>query len=65
VQAVRISSLAAVDAGFEADEYQSVLDMLEKAAQASGMSVVTLSESITKHGAPMRSLRFEMEESSA
>ncbi|HDB4054808.1 TPA: phage tail tape measure protein [Staphylococcus aureus] len=53
------------DAGIEADEYQSVLDMVAKAAQASGISVDTLADSITKYGAPMRAMGFEMKESIA
>ena len=42
-----------------------VLDMVAKAAQASGISVDTLADSITKYGAPMRAMGFEMKESIA
>ncbi|MGV1143968.1 phage tail tape measure protein [Staphylococcus aureus] len=56
VQAVQLITRAMGDAGIEADEYQSVLDMVAKAAQASGISVDTLADSITKYGAPMRAM---------
>lgn len=65
VQAVQLITRAMGDAGIEADEYQSVLDMVAKAAQASGISVDTLADSITKYGAPMRAMGFEMQESIA
>ncbi|CAC8728796.1 phage tail tape measure protein [Staphylococcus aureus] len=63
VQAVQLITRAMGDAGIEASEYQSVLDMVAKAAQASGISVDTLADSITKYGAPMRAMGFEMKES--
>ncbi|COX60705.1 TP901 family phage tail tape measure protein [Staphylococcus aureus] len=44
VQAVQLITRAMGDAGIEASEYQSVLDMVAKAAQASGISVDTLAE---------------------
>ncbi|HHO6077088.1 TPA: phage tail tape measure protein [Staphylococcus aureus] len=65
VQAVQLITRAMGDAGIETDEYQSVLDMVAKAAQASGISVDTLADSITKYGAPMRAMGFEMKESIA
>ncbi len=65
VQAVQLITRAMGDAGIEADEYQSVLDMVAKAVQASGISVDTLADSITKYGAPMRAMGFEMKESIA
>lgn len=65
VQAVQLITRAMGDAGIEADEYQSVLDMVAKAAQASGISVDTLADSITKYGALMRAMGFEMKESIA
>lgn len=65
VQVVQLITRAMGDAGIEADEYQSVLDMVAKAAQASGISVDTLADSITKYGAPMRAMGFEMKESIA
>ncbi|HDF7647987.1 TPA: phage tail tape measure protein [Staphylococcus aureus] len=65
VQAVQLITRAMGDAGIEADEYQSVLDMVAKAAQASGISVDILADSITKYGAPMRAMGFEMQESIA
>ncbi len=53
------------DAGIDASEYGTVLDNLTVAAQASGISVDTLAENLTKYGAPMRALGFETEETIA
>lgn len=53
------------DAGIEASQYKSVLDQLTVAAQASGVGMDTLTESLTKYGAPMRALGFETQESIA
>ena len=53
------------DAGIKSSEYSSVLDNLTVAAQASGVSMDTLTENLTKYGAPMRALGFETEESIA
>lgn len=53
------------DAGISSSEYGSVLDNLTVAAQASGISMDTLAENLTKYGAPMRALGFETEESIA
>ena len=53
------------DAGIKSSEYESVLDNLTVAAQASGISMDTLAENLTKYGAPMRALGFETEESIA
>lgn len=53
------------DAGIKSSEYESVLDDLTVAAQASGISMDTLSENLTKYGAPMRALGFDTQESIA
>lgn len=63
--AIALVSRAMGDAGIESSEYASVLDALTSASQASGLSVDKLAESITKYGAPMRALGFEMEDSIA
>lgn len=64
-QAVRLVARAMGDAGIDADDYSELLDQLAIAAQASGISVDTLAESITKYGAPMRALGFDTSESIA
>lgn len=53
------------DAGIDSSEYASVLDSLTVAAQGSGISMDTLSENLTKYGAPMRALGFDTKESIA
>ena len=53
------------DAGIDSSEYGTVLDNLTTAAQASGISIDTLAENLTKYGAPMRALGFETEETIA
>lgn len=53
------------DAGISSSEYGNVLDNLTVAAQASGISMDTLAENLTKYGAPMRALGFETEEAVA
>lgn len=62
---VQLVSRAMGDAGIKADEYKTVLDMLSVAAQKSGISVETLTEDITKYGAPMRQLGFDTKTSIA
>lgn len=64
-QAVRLVARAMGDAGIDAEDYSEVLDQLAIAAQASGISVDTLTENITKYGAPMRALGFDTAESIA
>lgn len=59
MQAVQLVSRAMGDAGIEADDYGTLLDQLAVAAQASGISVDTLTSYITKYGAPMRALGFD------
>lgn len=64
-QAVRLVARAMGDAGIDAEDYSELLDQLAIAAQASGISVDTLTESLTKYGAPMRALGFDTAESIA
>lgn len=64
-RAVQLVSRAMGDAGVDADDYASVLDQLAVAAQASGIKLEKLAEYITKYGAPMRALGFDMQESIA
>ena len=63
--AVRLVSRAMGDAGIESSQYGEVLDELALASQASGISIETLTEHLTKYGAPMRALGFDTKESIA
>lgn len=63
--AVQLVSRAMGDAGIESDKYSEVLDSLALAAQASGISIETLTGNLTKYGAPMRALGFDTQESIA
>lgn len=63
--AVQLVSRAMGDAGIESDRYSEVLDSLALAAQASGISIETLTGNLTKYGAPMRALGFDTQESIA
>lgn len=62
---VQLVSRAMGDAGIPAEQYKSVLDQLTKASQTSGISIETLTENLTKYGAPMRALGFDTQESIA
>lgn len=64
-EAVRLVSRALENSGMEASDYGSLLDMLAKAGQASGVSVATLAENITKMGPQMRQLGYSTQESIA
>lgn len=64
-EAVRLVSRALENSGMDAKEYGSLLDMLAKAGQASGVSVSTLAENITKMGPQMRQLGYSTQESIA
>lgn len=64
-QGVQLVSRAMSDAGIDTADYKSVLDQLSAASQASGISVETLTENLTKYGAPMRALGFDTQESIA
>lgn len=63
--AVQIVSKAIEGAGVDSKEYTVLLDQLAVAAQASGVSVDTLADGITKNGATMRSLGFDTSETIA
>lgn len=62
---VQLVSRAMGDAGIEASEYEKMLDQLSVAAQASGISIDSLTGYITKYGAPMRALGFDTQSSIA
>lgn len=53
------------DASIESSKYSEVLDSLISASQNSGIAITTLTEDLTKYGAPMRALGFETQESIA
>ena len=61
-EAVRLVTRAMENAGIDIKDYNSVLDELTTASQASGIGVDTLAESLTKYGAPMRQLGFDTKE---
>lgn len=63
--AVRLVSRAMGDAGIESENYAELLDDLATAAQASGIKLETLTEYLTKYGAPMRALGFDTKEAIA
>ena len=63
--AVQLVSRSMGDASIEATQYSSILDILTKASQMSGISINNLAENITKYGAPMRALGFDIQESIA
>ena len=63
--AVRLVARAMGDAGIEAKDYSTVLDVLTTAGQKSGISIDTLAESLAKYGAPLRQLGMDTEESIA
>ena len=64
-ESVRLVSRAMEDGGMETEEYGDLLDLLAKAAQASGVEVDSLAENVAKYGAPMRALGFDTKESIA
>lgn len=64
-EAVRLVSRAMGDANIKSSKYADLLDQLAVASQASGISVSTLTENLTKYGAPMRELGFSTKESIA
>lgn len=64
-KAVQDVSRAMQNAGINSELYGEVLDALAAASQASGISVDTLAESLTKNGAQMRALGFETTETIA
>lgn len=62
---VQLVTRAMGDASISADEYNTVLDALTAASQASGISIDVLTGNITKYGAPMRALGYTTSESIA
>ncbi len=62
-QSVQLVSRAMGDAGISADKAGEFMDQLTVAAQMSGISIETLTENVTKYGAPMRALGFDTKES--
>ncbi len=64
-ESVRLVSRAMEDGGLETENYGELLDLLAKAAQASGVQVNSLAENVAKYGAPMRALGFDTKESIA
>ena len=63
--AIALVSRAMGDAGIDSSEYSKVLDALTAASQASGVSIDSLTENLTKFGAPMRALGLDTEASIA
>ena len=63
--AVKLVSRAIENSGMEAKDYTKLLDVLAKAGQATGVSVDSLAESVTKNGATLRQLGYTTEESIA
>lgn len=63
--AISLVARAMGDAGIESSHYEEILDSLTAASQASGISINTLTEMITKYGAPMRALGYTTQESIA
>ena len=64
-ESVRLVSRAMENAGMDSKEYTKLLDILAKAGQATGVSVSTLAENLTKTGPTMRTLGFTTEETIA
>ena len=64
-QSVQLVSRAMGDAGIDAKKYSEVLDALTVAAQGSGIGIAELTTNLTKYGAPMRALGFDIQESIA
>lgn len=64
-EAVRLVTRAMNNAGIDLSNYNEVLDELALSSQASGISVDTLAENLTKFGAPMRALGLDTKDSIA
>jgi phage tail tape measure protein, TP901 family, core region len=62
---IALVSRAMGDAGVDSNDYAKILDSLTAASQASGISIEKLTENVTKYGAPMRALGFDIEDSIA
>lgn len=65
VSSIQLVARAMGDAGIDVNKYADVLDILTLAGQKTGIGVDTLAENLTKYGAPMRALGFDLEESIA
>lgn len=61
VDAVRGVARALESSGEDLDSYGSLLDKIAAASQSSGISAGTLTEALTKNGAQMRSLGFDLD----
>lgn len=64
-ESVQLVSRAMGDAGINSKKYSEVLDALTVAAQGSGIGISELTTNLTKYGAPMRALGFDVQESIA
>lgn len=62
-QSIQLVSRAMGDAGLKTEDAGAFMDQLTVAAQASGISIETLTENVTKYGAPMRALGMDTKES--
>lgn len=62
VTAVQNVSRALNSAGMDMGDYNTLLDQLAIASQASGISADTLSQNLTKYGAQMRAVGFDTSE---
>ncbi len=65
VSAVQAVSRAIESAGLKSSDYNTVLDALTKAGQATGVSVDTLATSLTDNGAVMRAMGYDTTETIA
>ena len=63
--AVQDVSKALKAAGMEDKDYTKLLDQMARAAQASGISVSTLTDKLTKNGSTFRAMGFDTEETIA
>lgn len=64
-EAVRLVSRAMGDANIPAQQYSQILDLIMVASQKTGVSVETLTEAITKYGAPLRQIGYDTQQSVA
>lgn len=64
-EAVRLVARALENSGENMDNYGDLLDKLAKASQVSGIDVSNLAEKVTRYGATMRELGFDMNDTIA
>lgn len=64
-EAVRLVSRAMGDANIPAQQYSQILDLIMVASQKTGVSVETLTDAITKYGAPLRQIGYDTQQSVA